>query len=323
MKERLLKVISMKNNNNKYMPKTPKEKGLFVGAIICIVIFIPCLIFIMEGIGIIPFLIIAILAICGGMTLAFYAKKIIDARLKEEGGVEEQPKVEEPVKTKELEPVKEEVIPEPAPVTEIVEPEPIKEPVFEEEPAPVQSVEKKKPNKAVFAVIIPIVAVALVVAIAIPVTIHFVNSNNNAEINDGSGNNNNNGGKASFNITSTTCYEETSTDRVDGYQFEPNKDYIQYRFIRHGDAYYVEWIEHGTWTFNASTGFVNAVCTTYETWDDYTNSWNNHTYSEGASNAQKNFKVVNDTTMYWNGNSQFAIKKVNSFTHPIVKYNGQ
>lgn len=301
------------------MPKTPKEKGLFVGAIICIVIFIPCLIFIMEGIGIIPFLIIAILAIVGGMTLAFYAKKIIDARLKEEGDVEEQLKVEERVKVKEPEPVKEETIPEPAPAPKVVEPEP----VFEEEPAPVQPVEKKKPNKAVFAVIIPIIAVALVAAIAIPVTIHFVNANNNTEINDGSGNNNNNGGKVSFNITSPTCYEETSTDRVDGYQFEPNKDYIQYRFIRHGDAYYVEWIEHGTWTFNASTGFVNAICTTYETWDDYTSSWNNNTYSEGASNAQKSFKVVNDTTLYWNGNSQFAIKKVSNFTHPIVKYNGQ
>ena len=312
----------MKKKN--YMPKTPKEKGLFVGAIICIVIFIPCLIFIMEGIGIIPFLIIAILAICGGMTLAFYAKKIIDARLKEEDGVEEQPKVEEPVKVKEPESVKEDVIPEPAPVTEVVEPEQtIEEPVFEEEPAPVQPVEKKKPNKAVIAVIIPIVAVALVAAIAIPVTIHFVNANNNTEINDGGGNNNNNGGKVSFNITSTTCYEETSDDRVDGYQFEPNKDYIQYRFIRHGDAYYVEWIEYGTWTFNALTGFVDAVCTTYETWDDYSSSWKNNTYSEGASNAQKNFKVINDTTMYWNGNSQFVIKKVNNFTHQIVKYNGQ
>ena len=312
----------MKKKN--YMPKTSKEKGLFVGAIICIVIFIPCLIFIMEGIGIIPFLIIAILAICGGMTLAFYAKKIIDARLKEEEESKEQPKVEEPVKAKELEPVKKEVIPEPAPAPEVVEVEPtIEEPVFEEEPTPAQSVEKKKPNKAVFAVIIPIIAVALVAAIAIPVTIHFVNANNNAEINDGGGNNNNNGGKVSFNITSTTSYEETSTDRVDGYQFEPNKDYIQYRFIRHGDAYYVEWIEHGTWTFDASTGFVNAVCTTYETWDDYTNSWNNNTYSEGASNAQKSFKVANDTTLYWNGNSQFVIKKVSSFTHPIVKYNGQ
>ena len=41
----------MKKNNNKYMPKTPKEKGLMVGAIICVVVFIPCLIFIMEGIG--------------------------------------------------------------------------------------------------------------------------------------------------------------------------------------------------------------------------------------------------------------------------------
>lgn len=316
----------MKKKN--YMPKTPKEKGLFVGAIICIVIFIPCLIFIMEGIGIIPFLIIAILAICGGMTLAFYAKKIIDVRLKEEGGVEEQPKVEEPVKAKEPNPVKQEVIPEPAPAPEVVEPEQtIEEPVFEEEPAPVQPVEKKKPNKAVFAVIIPIIAVALVAAIAIPVTIHFVNANNNAETDNGGGNNNNNGGnnggKASFNITSTTRYEETSTDRIDGYQFEPNKDYIQYRFIRHGDAYYVEWIEYGTWTFNALTGFVDAVCTTYETWDDYSSSWKNNTYSEGASNAQKNFKVINDTTMYWNGNSQFVIKKVNNFTHQIVKYNGQ
>ena len=282
----------MKKKN--YMPKTPKEKGLFVGAIICIVIFIPCLIFIMEGIGIIPFLIIALLAIGGGMALAFYARKIIDARLKEEEESEEQPKVEEPVKAKEPEP----------------------EPVFEEEPAPVQPVEKKKPNKAVFAVVIPIVAVALVAAIAIPVTIHFVNNNNNAETDNGGGK------KASFNITSTTRYEETSTDRIDGYQFEPNKNYVQYRFIRHGDAYYVEWIEYGTWTFNDSTDMVNAVCTTYETWDDYSSSWNNNTYSEGTSNAQKAFKVINDTTLYWNGNSQFVIKKVSNFTHPIVKYNG-
>ena len=241
----------------------------------------------------------------------------------EEEESEEQPKVEEPVKAKEPEQVKDEVIPEPAPAQEVVEHEPIKEPepvieepVFEEEPAPVQPVEKKKPNKAVFAVIIPIVAVALVAAIAIPVTIHFVNNNNNAETDNG-------GGKVSFNITSTTCYEETDTDRIDGYQFEPNKNYIQYRFIRHGDAYYVEWIEYGTWTFNDSTGFVNAACTTYETWDDYSSSWNNNTYSEGASNAQKAFKVINDTTLYWNGNSQFVIKKVSSFTHPIVKYNGQ
>jgi hypothetical protein len=320
----------MKNNNNKYMPKTPKEKGLFAGALVCMGVFVLSFAFIVMGIGIIPFLIIALLAIGGGMTLALNAKKIIDARLKEEGGVEEQPKVEEPVKAKEPEPIKEEIIPESAPSPEVVEPEPIKEPesvieepVFEEEPAPVQPVEKKKPNKAVFAVIIPIIAVALVAAIAIPVTIHFVNNNNNAETDNGGGNKNNNGGKVSFNITSITRYEETSTDRVDGYQFEPNKDYIQYRFIRHGDAYYVEWIEHGTWTFNASTGFVDAVCTTYETWDDYTSSWNNNTYSEGASNAQKNFKVINDTTLYWNGNSQFVIKKVSNFTHPIVKYNGQ
>ena len=306
-----------------YMPKTPKEKGLFVGAIICIVIFIPCLIFIMEGIGIIPFLIIALLAIGGGMGLAFYARKIIDARLKEEGEVEEQPKAEEPVKTKEPEQVKDEVIPEPAPVEKVVEQEPViepdpdpEQPAFEEEPAPVLQAEKKKSNKVVFAVVIPIVAIALVTAIAIPVTIHFVNNNNNAETDNG-------GKKASFNITSTTRYEETDTDRIDGYQFEPNKDYIQYRFIKHGAAYYVEWIEYGTWTFNASTGMVNAVCTTYETWDDYSSSWNNNSYSEGASNAQKAFKAINDTTMYENGNSQFVIKKVSSFTHPIVKYNGQ
>ncbi len=312
----------MKKNN--YMPKTQKEKGLFVGAIICIVIFIPCLIFIMEGIGIIPFLIIALLAIGGGMTLALNAKKIIDARLKEEGGVEEQPKVEEPVKAKEPEPVKAEVIPEPAPAPEVVEPEPVvEEPVFEEEPTPVQPVEKKKPNKAVFAVIIPIVAVALVAAIAIPVTIHFVNANNNTEINDDGGNNNNSGGnnnggsKISFNITSTTRYEETSADRVDGYQFEPNKDYIEYRFILSDAGWYVEWIDYGKWSFDATTGYVSAVCTNYDTYN-VNGQMTNKTYSEGAANAQKSFKVINDTTLYWNGNSNFVAKKVSNFTHPIV-----
>ena len=319
----------MKKKN--YMPKTPKEKGLFVGAIICIVIFIPCLIFIMEGIGIIPFLIIALLAIGGAMAFALYARKIIDARLKEEGEVEEQPKAEEPVKAKEPEPVKEEVIPEPAPVPEVVEPEPInelepepviEEPVFEEEPAPVQPVEKKKPNKAVFAVIIPIVAVALVAAIAIPVTIHFVNANNNTEINDGGDNNNNNGGNnnggnVSFNITSTTRYEETSDGRVDGYQFEPNKDYIEYRFILSDAGWYVEWIDYGKWSFDGSTGYVSAVCTTYETFN-VNSQWTTKTYSEGAANAQKSLKVINDTTLYWNGNSSFVAKKVSNFTHPIV-----
>jgi flagellar basal body-associated protein FliL len=312
----------MKKNN--YMPKTPKEKGLFVGAIICIVIFIPCLIFIMEGIGIIPFLIIALLAIGGGMTLALYAKKIIDARLKEEGGLEEQPKVEEPDKAKEPEPVKAEVIPEPAPAPEVVEPEPVvEEPVFEEEPTPVQPVEKKKPNKAVFAVIIPIVAVALVAAVAIPVAIHFANNNNEIRDDgegDGGGKNTskNNGGKVSFNITATTRYEETREDgRTDCFQFEPNKDYIQYRFILSDAGWYVEWIDYGKWSFDATTGYVSAVCTNYDTYN-VNGQMTNKTYSEGAANAQKSFKVINDTTLYWNGNSNFVIKKVSNFTHPIV-----
>ena len=73
-----------------------KEKGLFVGMIVCIVIFIPCLIFIVEGIGIIPFLIISLLAIGGGLALALYARKIIDARLNEEEAAEGGIKQEEP-----------------------------------------------------------------------------------------------------------------------------------------------------------------------------------------------------------------------------------
>ena len=323
----------MKKNNNKYMPKTPKEKGLMVGAIICVVVFIPCLIFIMEGIGIIPFLIIALLAIGGAMAFALYARKIIDARLKEEGGVEEQPKVEEPVKAKEPNPVKEEVIPEPAPAPEVVEPEPIKEPesepvieepIFEEEPAPVPQAPAKKSNKLIFAIVIPVVAVALVAAVAIPVAIHFANNNNNNEIRDdgegdGGGKNTskNNGGKVSFNITATTRYEETSDGRVDGYQFEPNKDYIEYRFILSDAGWYVEWIDYGKWSFDASTGYVSAVCTKYDTYN-VNDQWTNNTYPEGASNAQKSLKVINDTTLYWNGNSNFVAKKVSNFTHPIV-----
>ena len=320
----------MKKKN--YMPKTPKEKGLFVGTIVCLVVFILSLVFIIEGIGIIPFLIIALLAIGGVMGFALYARKIIDARLKEEEAKEKQPKIEEPAKKEETkpEPVKEEVIPEPAPVPEVVEPEPIKEPepepvieepVFEEEPAPVQPVEKKKPNKAVFAVIIPIVAVVLVAAIAIPVAIHFANNNNN-QVNDdeggGGNNNNNNGGnKVSFNITSTVRYEEVVHEqRIDGYQFEPNKNFILYRFELSDAGWYVDWIDYGKWSFDASTGFISAVCDRYDTWDIY-DKWATHTYSEGASNAQSSYKVVNNTTLYSNGNSQFVLKKVDNFTHPI------
>ena len=323
----------MKKKN--YMPKTPKEKGLFVGAIICVVIFIPCLIFIVEGIGIIPFLIIALLAIGGAMAFALYARKIIDARLKEEETNEGQPKAEEPVKKEAPtpEPVKEEVIPEPAPAPEVVEPEPIKEPesepvieepIFEEEPAPVPQAPAKKSNKLIFAIVIPVVAVALVAAVAIPVAIHFANNNNNNEIRDdgegdGGGKNTskNNGGKVSFNITATTRYEETSDGRVDGYQFEPNKDYIEYRFILSDAGWYVEWIDYGKWSFDASTGYVSAVCTKYDTYN-VNDQWTNNTYPEGASNAQKSLKVINDTTLYWNGNSNFVAKKVSNFTHPIV-----
>ena len=42
------------------------------------------------------------------------------------------------------------------------------------------------------------------------------------------------------------------------------------------------------------------------------------TYSEGAANAQKSLKVINDTTLYCNGKSEFVAKKVNNFTPPIV-----
>ena len=318
----------MKKKN--YMPKTPKEKGLFVGAIICVVIFIPCLIFIVEGIGIIPFLIIALLAIGGAMAFALYARKIIDARLKEEETNEGQPKAEEPVKKEAPtpEPVKEEVIPEPAPAPEketepepIPEPEPVKEPVFEEEPAPVPQAPAKKSNKLIFAIVIPVVAVALVAAVAIPVAIHFANNNEIRDDGEGDGGgkntSKNNGGKVSFNITATTRYEETSDGRVDGYQFEPNKDYIEYRFILSDAGWYVEWIDYGKWSFDASTGYVSAVCTKYDTYN-VNDQWTNNTYPEGASNAQKSLKVINDTTLYWNGNSNFVAKKVSNFTHPIV-----
>lgn len=312
----------MKKKN--YMPKTPKEKGLFVGMIICIVIFIPCLIFITEGIGIIPFLIIALLAIGGGLALALYARKIIDARLNEEEAAEGGTKKEEPAPAikKEPEPVKKESIPEPAPVERVIEPEPVKEPVFEEEPTPVPPAPAKKSNKLIFAIVIPIVSIALVAAVAIPVAIHFANNNNEIRDDgegDGGGKNTskNNGGKVSFNITATTRYEETSDGRVDGYQFEPNKDYIEYRFILSDAGWYVEWIDYGKWSFDASTGYVSAVCTKYDTYN-VNGQWTNKTYSEGAANAQKSLKVINDTTLYYNGNSNFVAKKVSDFTHPIV-----
>ncbi len=315
----------MKNKN--FMPKTPREKGMFVGALACIAVFTIAFIFIVLGVSIIPSLIVAILAIVGAMVLAVYARKIISARLAAEEG--EQPKVEEAPKAKEPEPQSQPVS-EPAPVEEVVEPEPEpvveeplqEEPVFEEEPAPVQPVEKKKPNKAVFAVIIPIVAVALVTAVAIPVAIHFANNNNEIRDDgegDGGGKNTskNNGGKVSFNITATTRYEETSDGQVDGYQFEPNKDYIEYRFILSDAGWYVEWIDYGKWSFDASTGYVSAVCTKYDTYN-VNGQWTNKTYSEGAANAQKSLKVINDTTLYYNGKSEFVAKKVSNFTHPIV-----
>ena len=323
----------MKKKN--YMPKTPKEKGLFVGAIICIVIFIPCFIFIVEGIGIIPFLTIALLALGGSMAFGLYARKIIDARLKEEEAAEGGIKQEESAPAKEPEPVKEEVIAEPAPAPErepepepelIPEPEPVKEPVFEEEPAPVPPAPAKKSNKLIFAIVIPVAALVLVAAVAIPVAIHFANNNN--EIRDdgegdggGKSTSKNNGGKVSFNVTSTVLYEESDTDdRVDGYQFDPNDNYVQYRFIRYGTAWYVDWKEYGTWKFDESTGFIDAVCTYYKTYDSYSNKWNENYYSSGASNAQKRFKVINNTTLHWNGNSQFVCKKVTSFTHEIVNH---
>ena len=159
-------------------------------------------------------------------------------------------------------------------------------------------------------------------AVSIPVAIHFVTNNNNNEIggDEGGGNKNtskNNGGKVSFNITATTRYEETSDGQVDGYQFEPNKDYIEYRFILSDAGWYVEWIDYGKWSFDATTGYVSAVCTNYDTYN-VNGQMTNKTYSEGAANAQKSFKVINDTTLYWNGNSNFVAKKVSNFTHPIV-----
>ena len=310
----------MEKNNRKFMPKTPKEKGLFAGALVCIGVFTFSLIFITIGIGIIPFLIIAILAIFIAMGLALYARKLINARLKEEELLDEPVKEEKPVQAKEPEPVKKETIPEPAPVERVVEPEPepVKEPVFKEEPTPVPPASAKKSNKLIFAIVIPIVSIALVAAVAIPVAIHFANNNN--EIRDDGGGKNtskNNGGKVSFNITATTRYEETSDGRVDGYQFEPNKDYIEYRFILSDAGWYVEWIDYGKWSFDASTGYVSAICTNYDTYN-VNGQMTNKTYSEGAANAQKSFQVINDTTLYWNGNSKFVAKKVSNFTHPIV-----
>ena len=315
----------MKNKN--FMPKTPREKGMFVGALACIAVFTIAFIFIVLGVSIIPSLIVAILAIVGAMVLAVYSRKIINARLAAEEG--EQPKVEEAPKAKELEPQPEpqpEPVSETAPVEEEVEPAPVveepvqEEPVFEEEPAPVPPAPAKKSNKLIFAIVIPIVAVALVAAVAIPIAIHFAN-NNNAIRDDGEGDgaSKNNDGKVSFNITATTRYEETSDGRVDGYQFEPNKDYIQYRFILSDAGWYVEWIDYGKWSFDASTGYVSAVCTTYETFN-VNSQWTTKTYSEGAANAQKSLKVINDTTLYYNGNSNFVAKKVSNFTHPIVTF---
>lgn len=315
----------MEKNNRKFMPKTPKEKGLFAGALVCIGVFTFSFIFITIGIGIIPFLIIAILAIFIAMGLALYARKLINARLKEEELLDEPVKEEKPVQAKEPEPVMKETIPEPASVERVVEPEPepVKEPVFEEEPTPVPPASAKKSNKLIFAIVIPIVSIALVAAVAIPVAIHFANNNN--EIRDdgegdeggGKNNSNNNGGKVSFNITATTRYEETSDGRVDGYQFEPNKDYIEYRFVISDAGWYVEWIDYGKWSFDASTGYVSAICTNYDTYN-VNGQMTNKTYSEGAANAQKSFQVINDTTLYWNGNSKFVAKKVSDFTHPIV-----
>ena len=158
-------------------------------------------------------------------------------------------------------------------------------------------------------------------AVAIPVAIHFANNNEIRDDGEGDGGgkntSKNNGGKVSFNITATTRYEETSDGRVDGYQFEPNKDYIEYRFILSDAGWYVEWIDYGKWSFDASTGYVSAVCTKYDTYN-VNDQWTNNTYPEGASNAQKSLKVINDTTLYWNGNSNFVAKKVSNFTHPIV-----
>ena len=42
------------NKKRNYMPKTPKEKGMFVGSLVCVGVFTFSLIMVTIGTGIIP-----------------------------------------------------------------------------------------------------------------------------------------------------------------------------------------------------------------------------------------------------------------------------
>ena len=276
------------------------EKGFAIGGIVCLGIGIFFLIFILIGIGIIPCMIISLSSDVIGIILMVKGISLRKKRLANEGNNDNQIEKKEEIK-KEEKPIIKEKIEE--------------KPIIKEEPKDLSvnsnnNITKNKKSKAPIIIICSIL-LFLLVGGGIVTTILLLNKNN------GIINNNSN---LKFDIKDNTYFEETSDNRIDGYLFKPSNEFVLYRFELKDDSYYVTNIEYGIWNYDSTDNYIHAICSTYEYYDSYFDVWNSNTYSEGASNATKDLKLVSNNMLYYNGNSNFKIKKVNNFTYPISKY---
>ncbi|MBP5445634.1 MAG: hypothetical protein J6Y28_05620 [Acholeplasmatales bacterium] len=335
----------------KFTPKTGKERGFQIAGVVLIFIAIPHVIMTAIPVALIFNFIMAILIGGLGFTFLMISMSMIKKRMAAEENGTNKPQVKEikepEKKTVDLsksESPKPNATDNPSlvlkPTNEVVDEQVIKGDVkpnndIEEDPfeaslkrsSPKTEVATEtKGSKKLLAIILPIIILLCIAVIA--VTIILVTKNkNNSDDNGGGGSSDKGGGsKATFNISQNTYFEEYPYDgRVDGYLFKPNKEYIQYRFEQQSDddpTLYVTWVEYGTWTYDSTTQMVHAVCTTYETYDSYFDKWDTNTYPEGATNSIKDFKVISDKMLYWNGNSKFKVEKVTKFTWPLTKYHG-
>ena len=309
-----------------------KEKGFMIAGAICILLMMPPLFMITFSVGIIPNLIL-MLIFCGlGITFMLLATKERKARL---NGNNTQSK---PTETKQTNSVKNETAPtfksvetasilrgEEVVIKGDVKPnnsnddDPFEQALNKKAKSDIAEATGNGSNKKILAAIISIITILVVAAVAVIVVLSLKkndNKNNGGSDNGGSS-------KATFNITTDTYYEELSgSDRVDGYLFKPNHEYIQYRFEKFDEGFFVTWIEYGTWTYTESTKIINATCTTYETYESFTDTWVTNTYSADSSNAHKKFELVSDKKIYSECNSDFVATKVSSFKYSITKYHG-
>ena len=301
-----------------------KEKKLAIGGIICLFVGLIFLLLITMRIGIIPFLILGLGCDVAACILLVYANKLRNERIR---GTSSQTKPKKTPKKEEIkaEPKKEEVVKiekkeetinattEPNNVSEEDPFEKALKPKNEEKS---EVVAASNSNKKIVAIIVVILVCLIAIGVTLFVVISNKNKNNNSDDKGGGSSS-----KVSFDITSNTYYEEVVSDnRIDGYLFKPNGDFVQYRFERFDEGFYVSNVEYGTWTYDTTTNFVHAKCTTYEYYDSYYDNWKSNSYSADAPNSFKDLKVVSSKKLYWNGNSEFVLNKVDSFTHTTTKY---